>query len=342
MVAISVVMPTYNTEVAILKEAVESILNQTFADFEFIIIDDGSTNDAPAYLDALTDPRVRIIRNQTNIGITKSLNIGFRAAQGKYIARMDADDISFPQRFEKQYAFMESHLDVIVCGTDIERIGARSGKSQNRIDDMELYKCILPFYNPGPMHPTALFRNEILQEKHIQYNEELRYAQDYDMWATIVHHGRIVIMDDVLLQCRTHNNQVSITHNEAQMQCDEKIHKRLLIELMDSVSDEEVHMHSVYSTLWRYHDTMITPQINQWYDRLIKANDLRHIYDTKKFRLIIEQIKKELISRTYKVKKTAIGKVALNFRYLSFFSAVEFTLEICKMKIDGLIRNHRD
>ena len=88
MPSISVVMPTYNTSVSFLKEAVDSILNQTFQDFEFIIIDDGSINDTPEYLRSLTDSRVRVIRNNENIGITKSLNIGFNKARGKYIARM--------------------------------------------------------------------------------------------------------------------------------------------------------------------------------------------------------------------------------------------------------------
>lgn len=88
MVTISVVMPTYNTDVPILREAVDSILAQTFRDFEFLIIDDCSTNESVEYLNTLTDPRIRIIRNETNMGITKSLNIGFREAKGKYIARM--------------------------------------------------------------------------------------------------------------------------------------------------------------------------------------------------------------------------------------------------------------
>ena len=114
---ISVVMPTYNTQISILREAVDSILNQTFSDFEFIIIDDGSANDTYEYLKSIPDERIKIIKNDTNIGITKSLNIGFRAARGKYIARMDSDDIAFPDRFEKQYAFMESHPDVFVCGS---------------------------------------------------------------------------------------------------------------------------------------------------------------------------------------------------------------------------------
>ena len=117
MVKISVVMPVYNTAVPFLKDAVDSIVNQTCQDFEFLIIDDGSTGECAEYLAHLRDPRIRIIRNPKNIGITKSLNIGFREAKGKYIARMDSDDISFPARFERQYAFMEAHPDTIVCGT---------------------------------------------------------------------------------------------------------------------------------------------------------------------------------------------------------------------------------
>lgn len=342
MIPISVVMPTYNTDVPMLKEAVESILNQTFGEFEFIIIDDGSTNESTAYLDSLTDPRIRIIRNEINLGITKSLNIGFRTAKGKYIARMDADDISLPIRFEKQYAFMESYPDVVVCGTNIELIGAQSGISDNKIHDIELYKCKLLFYNPGPVHPSVMFRNDVLQKNHIQYDEDLRYAQDYAMWTTIVNYGEIAILDDVLLRYRVHNKQVTIAHTMLQNQCDEKIQKKLLIELMNTVTDEEVHLHTVYSTTWRYHDTMITPQIDRWYDRLIQANELRQIYKKQQFRQVIEQIKKELISRTYKKKKTALGKIALNFRYLSFFSALGVTMDMCRMKMNGIIRCHKD
>ena len=106
MPLISVVLPTYNTSVSFLREAVDSILAQTFQDFELIVIDDGSTNEAPAYLDSLTDPRIRLIRNERNLGITKSLNRGFRASRGKYIARMDGDDVSVPDRLEKQFLFI--------------------------------------------------------------------------------------------------------------------------------------------------------------------------------------------------------------------------------------------
>ena len=110
MIPISVVMPAYNTPVDILREAVESILNQSFSEYEFIIVDDDSTKtETISYLNSLEDTRIRIIRNEANVGATKSLNIGFKAAKGQYIARMDSDDISLPNRLEKQFVFMESH-----------------------------------------------------------------------------------------------------------------------------------------------------------------------------------------------------------------------------------------
>ena len=122
-VKISVIMPTYNASVPFLKEAVESILNQSFGEFEFIVIDDGSTDGSWEYLNSIDDKRLKLIHNETNLGITKSLNIGMKTAKGKYIARMDSDDRSMPLRLEKQYEYMEKHPDVILCGTGVEFLG---------------------------------------------------------------------------------------------------------------------------------------------------------------------------------------------------------------------------
>ena len=163
--SISVVMPVFNTPVSFLKEAVDSIINQTFKDFEFIIIDDGSTGSCREYLESLSDPRIRIIHNEKNLGITKSLNIGLREASGKYIARMDADDISIPLRLEKQFAFMESNPDIILCGSKKVTIGKKRPLAllwKHSMIDMEEYRIKMLFVNPGPSHPTAFFRHDRL------------------------------------------------------------------------------------------------------------------------------------------------------------------------------------
>ena len=160
MISISVVMPVYNTPVDILREAVDSILCQTFRDFEFIIIDDGSEDATRLYLQNLKDDRIRLIRNHQNLGITRSLNTGLREAKGKYIARMDGDDIALPERLEKQYRFMETHPKVFMCGTNVEFFGAYSRVTKSRIKDMDHYRISALFTYPGPAHPTAFFNRE--------------------------------------------------------------------------------------------------------------------------------------------------------------------------------------
>ncbi|MDD4353774.1 MAG: glycosyltransferase family A protein, partial [Candidatus Nanoarchaeia archaeon] len=130
---ISVIMSAYNTE-RYIAEAIESILNQTFKDFEFIIIDDGSTDDSLKIIKRYVkkDRRIKLIHNKKNIGLTKSLNKGLKIAKGQYIARMDADDISLPQRFQIQYDFLEKNKDIFLIGTTaflIDDKGDRLGRA---------------------------------------------------------------------------------------------------------------------------------------------------------------------------------------------------------------------
>ena len=326
-VSISVVMSSYNTELSMLTEAVESILNQTFRDFEFLIIDDGSTNGSDQYLKSLSDERVKIIWNPQNIGITKSLNIGFQAARGKYIARMDADDISLPTRFEKQFAYMEAHPEVIVCGT---RAGIMNEKREikplkvNVPDNMEEYRVRMIFLNPGPIHPTAFFRHEKLLEHHILYNEKLIYAQDYGMWEVISRYGKVSSLDEVLLYRRKHEKQISIERRDVQKKCDKMTQKKILSDLLGSVSDEEVELHYTHSAGYNP-DAMITPEVAAWYDRLLQANQSRHIYEQGILQKRIGLIKKRLVLQTIKQNPnlSEYKKIRMFFRYLPFLPAVK-------------------
>lgn len=333
-IKISVVMPTYNTPVPMLKEAIDSILNQTFTDFEFIIIDDGSTNDSPCYLDNLRDERIVLIHNPQNIGITKTLNIGFNTAKGKYIARMDSDDISLPSRFEKQYSYMEKHPDVVVCGTNLEFFGGREGFSNWHDPDYETSKITLLFHYNGPPHPTAFFRHETLLKHNLSYNEKLIYSQDYGLYAEISKYGRIVILDDILHKYRIHSHQINQLHRKEQIDCDKYIQKKLLLQLLDHVTDEELDMHYKYS-YGIYRDQKINSDISKWYDRLITANKHRHIYNNRKFAKKIDEIKKRLAGQTFTTEMSKFEKGKLLFRYLSFEAAFSGLLEILLLKFQG-------
>ncbi len=279
---ISVVMPTYNTDTPVLREAVESVIAQTCGDFEFIIIDDASNNDSVDYLAGLDDARIRIIRNPVNLGITKSLNIGLAAARGKYVARMDSDDVSLPDRFRTQLEYMEGHPDVIVCGCNVERFGVSSGVTKSRVKDMETYRISALFRNPGPVHPTAFFSRELLSRYGIRYDEELVYAQDYGLWVESARHGTVHILPDVLLRYRIHPGQISVSRREVQIGYDLMTMGRLVKELLDTVNGDELRRHYEWST--GYYRTAMCGEAATWFDRLIKANDARHIYDPSKFR----------------------------------------------------------
>ena len=282
-VKISIIMPTCNTDIQHLKESVESILNQSFKDFELIIIDDGSTNETWDYLISLPDARIRLIRNKTNIGVTKSLNNGLRAARGEYIARMDADDICAPERFEKQLAYMELHPETVMCGSAVQNIGDAKSIRRTRIKDMDIYRIKTLFYYPGPLHPTMFIRHCVLDVHKIEYDESLPYAQDYALCAELGKLGNIEILPDVLLKRRIHPSMISQKHYETQKQCSMKTQNKLLHELMDNITEEEAMLHYRFSYEKRFESAVDFFRCASWYMKLIRANNHKKIYPRIKF-----------------------------------------------------------
>lgn len=180
---ISVVMSVYNAE-KYLREAVDSILNQTYSDFEFILINDKSTDTSGDILKDYEqkDRRVVVLENDQNIGLTKSLNRGLAVARGEYIARMDADDISVPDRFEKQAAFLDGHPDYSFVSCIGRYIDENGNLEQLRLfpeTNEEIY-AMMPKVD-AVMHPGVMFRREDIA-KIGNYCEDFRVVQDYDLW----------------------------------------------------------------------------------------------------------------------------------------------------------------
>jgi len=342
-VMISVVMPTYNTPVEMLREAVDSILKQTYGNFEFIIIDDGSSNDSDAYLKSLTDERVRIIRNPVNIGITKSLNIGLKNARGKYIARMDADDISMPTRFEKQLAYMEKHPNVLICGTrntfliqNGDQWEVKNDNKRRRRDrhmDMEWYRITALFTYPGPVHPSVFISRKAVDRFNLFYDESLAYAQDYDLYVRASKAGDICTLDEALLCCRHHAGRISQARKNEQARFDQITQRKLLEELLGDVSDEELDFFYTYSRS-EYSSKVISRQVKEAYGRLTEANQSKGIYNQRKLkRYIDEKILKRLIWQTFTADMTKTEKAKLFFMYLPVSSAVKAVMESILVKL---------
>ena len=168
-----------------LAEAIDSILAQTFTDFEFIIIDDASTDDSLQVINSYKDARIIVVQNTKNLGLTKSLNIGIAKAKGKYIARMDSDDISLPKRLEKQFGFMEEHLEFAFCGTrakTINDVGKEISFFKPPTDSSKILALLL--FKNCFYHSSLIIRTEKLLQVS-GYNENYKYAQDYRLYLEL-------------------------------------------------------------------------------------------------------------------------------------------------------------
>ena len=183
---ISVVLPAYNVQDTI-GESIDSILSQTFTDFELIIINDGSQDNTEEVIHAYSDKRIRYYRNEKNEGLIYTLNRGLDLAQGKYIARMDADDVSLPTRFEKQVKVMEESPNIVVCGTQIILFGVDTAKRFTLFlpEESEDLKNLL-FIQTCFAHPTVMVRRQVLIDNEVRYDADYPHAEDYKMWIDLV------------------------------------------------------------------------------------------------------------------------------------------------------------
>src|SRR5574344_891326 len=197
---ISVLMPVYNEKEEYLRIAIESILNQTYKDFELIIINDGSTNNVEDVILSYNDTRIKYIKNEKNLKLVKTLNKGIDLARGEYIARMDSDDESLPERFEKQVEFLDEHKEIGLCGTYYEV----TNKGFDKFPTEDLDIKIALFNDCVIGHPTVMLRSELI--KNNKYDENFEYTEDYALWCKIASQTKFVNIPEVLLNYRWHGN----------------------------------------------------------------------------------------------------------------------------------------
>ena len=203
--SISVIMPVYNCE-SFIRESVESILGQCYTDFEFIIIDDASTDRTIEIIKEYDDSRIQLIIKPANTGYTDSLNMAIKLAKGRYIARMDGDDVSLAHRLAVQYDFLEKNKDVLVVGSHYKIIG-----TDNIVRLPVSYEevKITAIMHVPVAHPTVLIRMKVFNKLGLFYNKDYEPAEDYDLWCRILENGKIENVDEVLLEYRHHDKQES-------------------------------------------------------------------------------------------------------------------------------------
>ncbi|MDD3224290.1 MAG: glycosyltransferase [Clostridium sp.] len=239
---ISIIMPSYNTKVEFLKDAVNSVLGQTYANFELIIIDDGSKDSVAEVLSDINDSRIKVLVNPSNKGLPYTLNRGISEAAGKYIFRMDSDDKCKSERIEKQVVFFEQHPDIDVVATFAKAFGNYEGTYQCATVDSEI-KAELLWKNPI-IHPTVALRTQTVHLKNINYSDKLT-SEDYNLWCLLAFKKdcKFAVIPEELLNYRIHSGQITQTKRE-NLKCSErKILKRSFRSLAIKLDEQNLDMY---------------------------------------------------------------------------------------------------
>ena len=246
---VSIVMPIYNSE-TYLDEAILSIIHQTYKNWELLIINEfGSNEEGKRIINryAAIDSRIRLIQNSERLGIAESLNEGLRQAKGEYIARMDGDDISLPERIEKQVEFMESNNDILLCGVQVEVFGSEKWDWKLETDPARIRTDAL-FYSPC-VHPTILFRRDVINKYNVFYNKDYKASEDYDFFTRILEFGEIANLKEVLFKYRLYGTNATYINNNIGFKIYSDVMERHFHKLGIDFSRKEVDLLSVHYSL---------------------------------------------------------------------------------------------
>ena len=294
---ISVIMPVYNGA-QFLREAIVSVINQSFTDFEFIIINDGSTDDSARIIREYEqqESRIKFINQSKNSGLIEVLNLGLSLAKGKYIARMDADDISLPNRFEIQYKFLVTHVEIGVVGSNVHFIDSSGRRTSNFVNNPRLpqtpnqinwslcFSCCL-------MHPTIMARRELLIDAG-GYNKLAKHAEDYDLWVRMSATTKFYNLPQKLLLLRRHKTNITVVHIDTTLANSRRISQNHLSHFLDY----EIS-YDLLAVFWKHGsiDKELTPRIIKIYEDLLNVFRFNFLLNSEETRFIKKDIVRRIV-----------------------------------------------
>ncbi len=286
---LTVLLPVYNAE-KFLNEALDSILSQTFKDFEILAIDDHSTDSSLKILKKYSDKdkRIRILTNSKNLGVTQTLNLGLKNIQTEFVARMDADDICAPERFERQIKFLDTHQDVSVCGTWIyifTKVPKLGFSYMPPTDSDEIKACFL--FENCIQHPTIMFRVAALVKNKAEYPVDYPHVEDYALWMKLVDKIKFANVPKQLLYYRLHSTQVGKVHSKKQNEIVLKVHKEFIKKLGLTPTAEELKIHENICFGINIPQKENINKIEAWLEKLIEKNNKVHYASDKQFKKIV-------------------------------------------------------
>jgi len=323
MSRITILMPVYNGE-RFLKETIDSVLAQSYSDFIFLIINDGSTDSSAEIVCSYSDKRIIYKENKKNIGLVASLNKGIEMVDTEFLARMDADDLWHPTKLEKQIQLLDSRPDVGLCGTSIRKFGAFEGDFIFPIDNEGL-KIGFLFYC-CMSHPSVVFRMSFLKESGLRYKAHYFPAEDYKMWTDCLGKTQIYNIPEVLVYYRQHNNQITQDTNALQLEKTNQVRLEMLNRISSEFTDEdkkfhlEIFLKQNIKSINDYHKCVAWKKILKLKNQESGFYIQRHILDEELDKYIQAGYKEYVLSRHFKKFSIINGfcyACSFDWRYLS-------------------------
>jgi len=311
---LSVVMPVYNGEVH-LVEALQSVLQQSFGDFEILVIDDGSTDNSCALLSQFSDSRIQLIKNPSNIGLVPTLNIGLSLCKGKYIARMDQDDICEPNRFAEQVGFLSMHSDIDIVGCAIKFFGAIKNPYVHVFPAEHQHIHVALLFYCSLAHPTLMFRRSLIDSGLFNYANEFRHAEDYHLWSRLLLRVRAANLPQHLLSYRLHQKQYSSTLSNRQYDVSLQVRKLILSEAGVTPTPGDIELHESVILERPLSGAKYLEALATWFGKIEDGNKKSAYWDANALHQLLSGKFLEVVLRQG-VNPVVVAKGANAARYL--------------------------
>ena len=285
---VSVIIPIFNGE-KYLEAAIDSILKQTFNNYELLLIDDGSTDKTLKIISTYKDKRIRLLKNDHNMGLAVTRNRGIDESKGEYIAWLDCDDISLPTRLEKQVTVLDENPDIGLCGTWVKTIGGESGSIWKYPVEPDFLRSTMIFYNPLATS-SIMLKKKFLIEHNLRFDLLFPPAEDYDLWERLSNICKITNVPKVLTLHRTHSAQISCLMAEKQKKSAWKVQERQINTLSIVPDEGENQLHLTIGINWQFCGARgFVESSKEWFEKLDRNNKELQVYKEPAFSMALSE-----------------------------------------------------
>jgi len=297
---VSVVMPVYNSE-KYLKEAIDSVLSQSYHNIELVIVDNGSSDSSKKIILSCSDSRIRFLQNEQNFGIVFSRNKGLEAAAGKYVATLDSDDIALPGRIAKQVSFLEAHPDYGLCGTFYHTIDA-NGKILKKVNFPTLDPDIQTHLTIGNCFCNSTMMIQSKLAKELKYREKYDIVEDYELWYRISKRAKVANLPFYGTYYRVHGDNLSVARMNDMFASVKKINKQVLTDLEIDFSEMELELHAnmLIENIESFRQDHYYQELEDWINKFYMKLSGMPRYNKK---LLFELLAGKWIAISYKTKR---------------------------------------